>query len=326
MKIFNRGILAVSVAGAISINGAYAIAADAEEGSVQVSGRADRGDIETVHVYGEPEKTRTATKLNLTILETPQVVSVISRDQIEDFTLREVNSLLRYVPGVTVEEVETGRTYYTARGFDIVNFQYDGVGVPFSYGLTQGHDDSAIYEQVEVVKGATGLTTGLANPSATINYLRKRPTEEFQAMARASAGSWSQYRVDGDVSGTLIEDRLTGRLVVAREDGDSYLDRYSKEMQIFYGVISGAITESSRFTLGHTVNDSYTEGNSSGALPLFYSDGSLTDYDVSTNTAPKWAYQDVQQTRSFLELEQDLGERWVLKGIYTRHDQDKEWQ
>lgn len=284
------------------------------------------GEIETVYVYGEPDRTKTATKLNLTVLETPQVVSVVSRDQIEDFSLREINSLLSYVPGVTVEQVETGRTHYTARGFDIVNFQFDGVGVPFSYGLTQGHDDTAIYQQVEVVKGATGLTTGLANPSATINYVRKRPTEELQASIAASAGSWSQYRLDGDISGPIIADKLNGRFVVAKQDGDSYLDRYSKELTVFYGIVSGAITDTTRFALAHSVNDNHSDGNSSGALPLFYSDGSLTNYDESTNTAPTWAYQDVEQTRTVVELEQDLSANWMAKAIYTRHEQDKEWE
>ncbi|WP_347331735.1 TonB-dependent siderophore receptor [Marinimicrobium locisalis] len=311
MKMFARNALALSVAAAMISGAAHA---------------QSTPGIETVTVYGEPGKTEAATKLNLSIFETPQMVSVVSRDQMDDFSLNEVNALLDYVPGVTVEHVETDRTYYTARGFDIVNFQYDGVGVPFSYGLTQGHADTAIYEQVEVVKGATGLTTGLANPSATINYVRKRPTEELQATVSASAGSWSQYRLEGDVSGPVVEDRLNGRVVVAQQDGDSYLDRYSKDLTVFYGVLSGELTDHTRFTVGHSVNDNHNEGNSSGALPLFYNDGSLTDYDVSTNTSPDWAYQDVQQQRTFAELEQDLGERWLLKAILTRNVQDKEWE
>lgn len=321
MHSLSRSALALSVAGVIWGTNAYAQINQYQENS---SGQG-KNEIETTYVYGEPEQTKTATKLNLTVLETPQVVSVISRDQIEDFSLREINSLLAYVPGVTVEQVETGRTYYTARGFDIVNFQYDGLGVPFAYGLGHGHDDTAIYEQVEVVKGATGLITGLANPSATINYVRKRPTEEAQASVIGSVGSWSQYRLDGDISGPIVADKLNGRLVVAKQDGDSYLDRYGKELTVFYGVASGDITDSARFTLGHSINDSHADANSSGALPLFYSDGSVTDYDVSTNTAPGWAYQDIEQTRSFVELEQDLGDKWKAKAVFTRNGLESEW-
>jgi outer-membrane receptor for ferric coprogen and ferric-rhodotorulic acid len=316
MHTFIRSALALSVAGAMW--GASAFAQTSQQ-------LGSKGEIETIHIYGEADKTKTATKLSLTVLETPQVVSVISRDQIDDFSLLEINAVLAQVPGVTVEQVETGRTYYTARGFDIVNFQYDGVGVPFSYGLGHGHDDTAIYEQVEVVKGATGLITGLANPSATINYLRKRPTEDLQTSATTAAGSWNQYRVEGDISGPIMADKLNGRLVMVKQDGDSYLDRYGKELDVVYGIVSGAITDTTRFTLGHSLNDSHSDANSSGALPVFYSDGSLTDYDVSTNTAPGWAYQGVEQTRTFVELEQDLSENWMAKAIFTRNDLDSEW-
>ena len=316
-----RSALALSVASAFWSN-AYAQPVKVNRDSIAVS----KGEIEAVYVYGENDKTKTATKLNLTVLETPQVVSVISRDQIEDFDLREINSVLAYVPGVTVEQVETGRTYYTARGFDIVNFQFDGVGVPFSYGLSHGHDDTAIYEQVEVVKGATGLITGMANPSATINYLRKRPTEEMRASVTASAGSWDQYRLDGDISGPIIADKLKGRFVVVKQDGDSYLDRYSKDLNVFYGILSGTITDTTRLTLGHSINDGHSDANSSGALPLFDSDGSLTNYDVSSNTAPDWAKQDVKQTRTFAELEQDVGDKWMVKAIFTRNKQESHWK
>lgn len=325
MHTLSRSVIALSVASVIWGSSAFAQTNQQPGKSNQGSSEVNKGEIETTFVYGETDKTKTATKLDLTVLETPQVVSVISRDQIEDFSLREINSVLAQVPGVTVEQVETGRTYYTARGFDIVNFQYDGVGVPFSYGLGHGHDDTAIYEQVEVVKGATGLITGLANPSATINYLRKRPTEDMQASVTASAGSWDQYRLDGDISGPIIANKLNGRLVVAKQDGDSYLDRYGKEVTVFYGIAEGAMTDTTRFTLGHSLNDSHSDANSSGALPLFYEGGSLTDYDVSTNTAPDWAYQDVEQTRTFVELEQDLSEHWMAKAIYTRNELDSEW-
>ncbi|MVF13996.1 TonB-dependent siderophore receptor [Ketobacter sp. MCCC 1A13808] len=301
---------------ALSLTAACCGLANAQE--VETSDR-----LEVFRVYGEQEETRSATKLDLTIFETPQVVSVVSRDQIEDFSLREVNSLLKYVPGVTVEQVETDRTYYTARGFDIVNFQYDGVGVPFSYGLTQGHDDTAIYEQVEVIKGATGLVTGLANPSATINYVRKRPTDVLESYVTASAGSWDTFRLEGDISGP-ITDRVGGRLVVAREEGESHLDRYADERNVFYGVVSADLTGSTRLNLGYSINEDSIDGTSSGALPLFYSNGQVSDYDVSTSTAPYWAYRDTTQTRAFVELEQDLNENWMVKAIYTQNDKEQE--
>src|SRR5688572_19724 len=99
MNTLSRSVLALAVMGAIWGNSAFAQSNQQSGTSNQSSAEAVKGEIETTYVYGEADKTKTATKLNLTVLETPQVVSVISRDQIDDFSLREVNSLLAYVPG-----------------------------------------------------------------------------------------------------------------------------------------------------------------------------------------------------------------------------------
>ncbi|WP_052502540.1 TonB-dependent siderophore receptor [Halarcobacter anaerophilus] len=305
------------------------LGADIEDGAIIIKEKKDvqgESSLDEVIIYGNLDKTQTATKLNLSNMETPQTVSIISRNQIDDYSLNDMGSVLDYVPGVTVERVETDRTYYTARGFDIVNFQFDGVGVPFSYGLSQGHEDMALYEQVEVVKGATGLITSLSNPSATINFIRKRPTDDMQGYVSSSIGRDDLYRVQADVSGTIIEDKLKGRFVIAKQDNDSYIDRYSSDTTTYYGILTADLTDDTRLSFGHSVNDNHNDGMSSGGLPLFYSDGTVTDYDVSTNTAQDWSYQDVVQTRTFVELEQYIGADWMAKAIYTHSVQDKEWE
>lgn len=281
--------------------------------------------IENIYIYGEPGETDTATKLNLTLFETPQNVSAISRAQLEDFALYDVNAVMDYAPGVTVEEVETDRTYYSARGFDIVNFQYDGVGTPFSAGLNRGHQDTAVYEKVEVVKGAAGLITGLANPSATINYIRKRPTEDLRISTRASANDWDGYRVESDLSGSLGS-VVRGRLVAAKEDTDSYLDRHTEEGDVVYGIVEADLSPNTLVTLGHGYNKSATTGNMWGALPLIYADGTPTDYDVSTSTAPDWAFANISRNQTFMELEQRIGSDWSLNAAYTYNDIEQDSQ
>lgn len=302
--------------GAVCLTSFFAIHAYAESGIQPPM-------IEEVHIYGEPGQTQTATKLNLSIYETPQTISVISPAQIEDFALNDINTLLDYAPGVTVEDTETDRVYYTARGFDIVNFQYDGVGVPFTFGLAHGHQDTAVFEQVEVVKGAAGLITGLANPSATINYIRKRPKDELHLSAGLSVGEWNQRRIEGDVS-TPVAENLRTRFVVAKDDGDSYIDRHGKDNSLAYGIIEADLTSSTVFTLGYSWNESYTDGSFSGALPLHYTDGSATDYDVSTSTAPEWAYREVDRSQLFAELKQSLSDNWSLNAVYTQNNVEQD--
>ncbi|WP_411028664.1 TonB-dependent receptor plug domain-containing protein, partial [Salmonella sp. s60093] len=93
----------------------------------------------------------------LTPRETPQAISTITRSQLDDFGLGTVNDALAFAPGVTVERVETDRTYYSARGFDIDNFQLDGIGLPFTNGAQWGEVDTIVYDRIDVLRGANGL-------------------------------------------------------------------------------------------------------------------------------------------------------------------------
>lgn len=281
--------------------------------------QTEEAEVEVISVYGEQGNSRTATKLDLTVYETPQTVTVVSRPQIEDFSLHSVNELLSYTPGVTVESVETDRTYYTARGFDVVNFQYDGIGAPFSSGLTNGQYDTAAFEQIEVIKGAAGLVTGLANPSATVNYIRKRPTKDLAAYGTLSVASENMRRAEADVSGSLSED-FRGRAVASKESADSYLDRKSDDNSLIYLVGEYDLSDKTLLTVGHSSNNNKVDGSMSGALPLYYTDGSPTDYAVSTNTATDWAFRDVESKQSFAELRHQLSEQWSLNLNLSQND------
>lgn len=289
---------------------------------LEVSDTAAEPGSEQTGAYAVPS-TRTATRLDLTPRETPQAFSVITRQMIEDFQLNNINDALEMTPAVTVERVETDRTYYTARGFDITNFQYDGIGSPVPYGLVDGDIDTATYDRIEVVRGANGLISPMGDPSATVNFVRKRPTRELQAEVDITVGSWETYRLAGDVSGP-VNDKLRGRLVIARQDKDSYLDRYHHAKTIVYGVIEGDLSRNGSLSFGHTYQDNQADSPMWGALPLVYSDGTPTDYDVSTSTATDWSYWDGQHHISFLEYAHRFAGGWQGKAVLTRRAFDED--
>src|SRR5690606_26221848 len=129
---------------------------------------------------------RGALVLPMSLFDTPQSVSVVNAEFIRDFGLTDVNRVLEQITGVNVERVETDRTYYNARGFDIKSMQVDGIGLPFNWNVV-GALDTYLYDKVEVIRGANGLLTGVGSPSGTINYLRKRPINE-RAVTTAATG------------------------------------------------------------------------------------------------------------------------------------------
>ncbi|MGO4379368.1 TonB-dependent siderophore receptor [Pseudoduganella sp. RAF19] len=283
--------------------------------------------MQTVVVKGEAEspdsyttrRSASSAHLDLSLRETPQSVSVVTAARIEDFRLDAVNDVLASTTGVTVERVETDRTYYTARGFDIVNFQYDGVGIPFVFGNVTGDLDTALYDRIDIVRGANGLMSATGNPSATVNFIRKRPTAAFQASASATLGSWGQHRVQGDISGALNEaGTLNGRVVASYQEGDSYLDRFSNDRKVFYGVLEAKLSRDTTLTGGFTSQDAKTRGGLWGALPLYYTDGSPTNYDVGTSTATDWARNRTRNKRSFLEFEHHFENGWRAQATLSR--------
>ncbi|NNG61331.1 TonB-dependent receptor plug domain-containing protein, partial [Pseudomonas fragi] len=104
---------------------------------------ADTLDLPTTSITGDGEDApqgyqarpnASTTRLNLSAGQTPQGVTSIKREQLDDFKLNSIRDVLGSTPGVNVQKIETDRTYFTARGFDITNFQYDGMGMPLNGG------------------------------------------------------------------------------------------------------------------------------------------------------------------------------------------------
>jgi len=287
---------------------------------------AAEAPMQTVVVKGEntggytARNSTSSARLDLSLRETPQSVSVVTRQQMDDFRLNSASDVLANSTGVTVEKVESDRTYYTARGFDITNFQYDGVGIPFVFGNVYGELDTALYERIDVVRGANGLMSGTGNPSASVNFIRKRPTANTQASVSVTAGSWDQRRVDADVSGALNEARtLTGRLVAVYDEGDSYLDRYSTKRKVLSGVLEAKLSKATTLSAGHTAQIGTSKGNMWGALPLYYTDLTPVDLDVGTNTATDWTRNRNEHQRTFVELTHQFENGWRAQATLSRN-------
>jgi outer membrane receptor for ferric coprogen and ferric-rhodotorulic acid len=262
-----------------------------------------------------------ATGLDLTLRETPQSVSVIDRQRIEDFALTSIADVLDQAVGVNVNRNETDRTDYTSRGFDVTNRQVDGIGVALQGGVQFGDLDTVLYERVDIIRGANAIMTGVGNPSATINYLRKRPTEGFQANASAYGGSFDMWRLEGDVSGPLnAAGTIRARIIGAHEERASYLDYNHTNRDVGGALLSVDLTPDLTATAGYSHQDNRARGNIWGALPLVFSDGTRIPYKRSASTAQPWTYWDNIDQTAFGELAWKLGGDWTLRGVATYHD------
>ncbi|MFU8925893.1 TonB-dependent siderophore receptor [Acinetobacter puyangensis] len=269
-----------------------------------------------------------ATKLNIEAKETPQTINVVTRQQIDDFGLTSSRDVLNNTPGVTVLASETERSVYTSRGFEISNILVDGVGFPASnWNYNDTDPDSYFYDRIEVVKGANALMNAFGDPSATINYIRKRPSKEFQANAGISYGSWNTQRYEADVSGSLTTDnRIRARLLGYEQTGDSYLNHYSVEKNGFAASIEADITDRTLLTIGHSQDNRKPNAVNWGALPLLDSSGKQISYDRSYNPNPDWTYWDNTSKNTFIELKQQFLNTWSANLSYNLNKKDRESQ
>ncbi|WP_434026489.1 TonB-dependent siderophore receptor [[Pseudomonas] boreopolis] len=286
----------------------------------QTAANATPADLDAVLVVAQRAErvSNGATNLDLTIKDTPQSISVVSGEQMRQFGATSVNDALKLATGIQVDEWETNRTTYSSRGFDIQNTQIDGVGLPNGWGIATGAQDAYGYEKVEVIRGANGLLTGVGNAAGTINYVRKRPTNEEQGEAGISYGSWGTVRAQADYSSPLTQDgRWAARFVAAHEDGESYLRANENKRDFFYGVVDGQIGENGTLTLGYSAQSAKSDGIMWGALAWIYSDGTQAEWPTSATTTQDWTFWNTNNQNGFAEYTHQLGEDWQLKVAYN---------
>lgn len=312
--------LAASVSGSIAT--VAPVATQAAAGSVALEATTISADDGSLTGRTTTEGTRsyttgamsTSTGLPLSIRETPQSVSVITRQRMEDQGMTDLNDVVRYAPGVTLRKFGGDRQEFLSRGFRIDNVMYDGL--PTTAGTftldSLSSADLSIYDRVEVVRGATGLMTGAGDPSATLNLVRKRPTAFPQVSVTTSAGSWDRYRTEVDASNKLNEaGTLRGRAVAAYEDGHSFQDVRERKRQTFYGVLEADLSDATTWTIGAS-KQREDKTSDWGSLPSG-PNGENLHLSRSTFLSGDWAYWDQDNYTLFSDITHTFDNGWKAK-------------
>ena len=154
-----------------------------------------------------------ATKIAIPLIETPQAISVITRDQMDVLNFQNLEQAVRYTSGIIGENFGPDERYdwLTLRGFQPVEY-IDGLQAPIGSTSNVGIDLWGA-ESVEVLKGPSGVLYGQTPPGGIVNVTTRRPQDKFHAEAQAQLGSFSDKQLAGDVTGSLVGDGvLEGRL------------------------------------------------------------------------------------------------------------------
>jgi len=268
-----------------------------------------------------PSSIAVGSKINVSPLEVPQSVSVITQQRIEDQNLITIGDALNEVTGVTVSPWDSLTTQYRSRGY-IMDVAYDGVPV---YG-SSGHQqyDLAIYDRVEVLRGPAALFMGSGQGGGLINLVRKRGLDTRGASLSASAGSWDNYRAVVDVGGPLDDaGRLRSRFVGSWQEQDFFWDVTHKEKWLGYGALDFSLTPDTVAGLSFTHQEDHTDSPSSGQPA--YTDGRFLDVPRSTHVYPDWNMTGFETTELALDFEHSFANGWLIKSKLMQRDQDWFW-
>jgi iron complex outermembrane receptor protein len=188
----------------------------------QTSETAGKAGDEIV-ITGRTATEQSVTKSDAPLIETPQSISVITRQALDDQAVESVAQALRYAPGVSSESggVATRFDSFFARGFALDQY-LDGLR-PLAGGNSLSQPDPYLLDSIEVLRGPASVLFGQASPGGIVNLVSKRPTVAPIREIQAQVGSYDQYQLGFDIGGA-IGGALSARLSGMARESDSQLD------------------------------------------------------------------------------------------------------
>ncbi len=300
--------------------------------------RAEARQLPTVTVHAEAESRATtegsssyttrATTIGLgehALRETPNSVSVVTRQRIEDQNFLTVEDAMKYTTAMKVTTYGTNTQAIESRGYTIDHYQIDGISS--SARVYENNFGLAMYDRIEVWRGPTGLLQGTGDPGGTINFVRKRALDSYGLSARTLIGSHRHGYGEIDVTGPLDDEgRLRGRLVASYLNRHYFVDYAKKELPMVYGTLEYDLTPQTTLSIGTVWQREETR-------PFFgiaaYDYGGYPRVQRSTYIGAAWNHEVQQAQRSFIELEHKLDSggsaRLSAIGVRRRNQGEIAW-
>ncbi|OPC23562.1 ferrichrome-iron receptor [Elizabethkingia meningoseptica] len=276
-----------------------------------------------LHKTGNPNKAKPlSTKSNLSVMETPQPIAIVTHEVIEMQQAKQLSDVLQNVNGIYVTSSRgNAQDSFGGRGFSLGNDNIFKNGSRVNSGV---FPEVSGLERVEVLKGANAMLYGNTAAGGIINMVTKKPRFQTGGSFSFSGGSWDTYKPTFDVYGPLSKNTAF-RLNGAYETAKSFRDGVSSE-KIY-------VNPSLLFNIGKKsqliVEGDYLMNNSTPDFGI----GSITNPDGSyaLNTllprnaflGANWQYQDVKQASTDIIFNHQFSNRWTLNAVvsyqnYTR--------
>lgn len=214
-----------------------------------------------------PSGSMTATKSGAPLIETPQSISVVTRDQIDLLGFTDVQQAIRYTAGIVGENYGPDLRYdfLTLRGFTPKQY-IDGLQAPISTTIFNVGADLYGFQEIDVLKGPAAVLYGNSPPGGIYNLTSRRAEDVLGGELGVKYGSESYKEFHGTVTGPLA-DGLSARATLLYRDRESQTEHVEGERTYFAPTFTWNIGERTSFTgLAYYQKDANT-GDTNGFLP-----------------------------------------------------------
>lgn len=324
----SAGLLATAQAQVAAPAAAAASAAETTLPAVVVRGDADR-ETATGPVQGySARRSATATKTDTPLRETPQAVTVITRDQIVDQGATNLQDALTYAAGVRSDAYGLDSRTDSARIRGGSPDEYlDGLRKLFNHYTSNGRTDPYTLERIEVLRGPSAMLYGQGSTGGVVNMVSKRPQDEAQGEIGLQIGSFSRRQLQADVTGPLTADgQWLYRLVALARGSGTQVDHVPDDRRLLAPSLTWRPSAATSLTLQGLVQRDRT-GSTSQFFPwegviLPNPNGPLPTHRFIGE--PGWDRYDTDRESFGWLFEHRFGDAWTLRQNtrWTRNEVD----
>jgi len=149
-------------------------------------------------VTGDTQDAAGLEKIVTPLIDTPQAISIVTKEDLEDRGINNLNDALRNVAGISIGAGETSFQGNNAslRGFTTRNDLFVDNIRDYGYYYRDAFDDEAI----EVLKGPSSILFGRGSTGGVIHRVSKKPKGETFARADVQLGLDDTRRIAGDIN------------------------------------------------------------------------------------------------------------------------------
>ena len=278
-----------------------------------------------LHKTGNPNKARSmSSKSNLTIMENPQPVAIVTHEIIEQQQSKQLSDVLQNVNGLYITSSRgNSQDSFGGRGFNFLNDNIFKNGARVNSGV---FPEVSGLERVEVLKGGNAMLYGNVAAGGVVNLITKKPRFDFGGSVGLSGGSWNSYKPTVDFYGPLTE-KIAFRVNGAYETADSFRDVVSSSKYYFNPSILFNIGENSQLIVeADYLKNEFTPDFGIGSITnkdgSYEMNGLLSRKDF---VGADWQFQNVEQATTGITFNHQFNDVWTLNAVASYQNYTKDY-